>query len=216
MINFQAPVNHPTQVTVATSPLSLFLCPSDAMPRVWTATQGSTWFYMGVVYSTSIPLGDVAGSNYVGVFGIGEPGVDGDGLFYRNSNLRPADIPDGLSNTFAVGERSITLGAGRGQATWAGSVPQAVLWSCAPDPYDPDGGVCRMEDGSGMILGHTGEGFGPGDPRADVNQFLSRHGRGCFFQFADGHVRFIPGSINYTLYKALSTRAGGEVTSDDY
>ena len=31
-----------------------------------------------------------------------------------------------------------------------------------------------------MILGHTGEGHGPGDPYGDVNQFISRHGRGAY------------------------------------
>ena len=42
-----------------------------------------------------------------------------------------------------------------------------------------------------MILGHTGEGFGPGDPMGDVNQFLSQHGQGAHFLFGDGHVRFL-------------------------
>ena len=42
-----------------------------------------------------------------------------------------------------------------------------------------------------MILGHTGEGHGPGDPYGDVNQFLSRHGRGSYFLFCDGHVRYL-------------------------
>jgi prepilin-type N-terminal cleavage/methylation domain-containing protein/prepilin-type processing-associated H-X9-DG protein len=215
-VNFLAPVNDPTQVTVATMRLSVFICPSDNMPARWTAKQSGAWVYQGQVYETGVPLGDVAGANYIGMFGIGEPGVDGEGLFFRNSFVRPHEITDGLSNTLAVGERSLNLNAGRGQATWVGSVPNATLWSCTPDPYDPDGGVCRMEDASGMILGHTGEGFGPGDPRADVNQFLSRHGRGCFFLYGDGHVRFLQGSINYQTYKALSTRAGGEVISNDY
>jgi prepilin-type processing-associated H-X9-DG protein len=158
----------------------------------------------------------VASSNYIGVFGIGEPGVDGEGVFFRNSFVRPGDISDGLSNTLCVGERSINLNNGRGQSTWVGSVPGAVLWSCAPDPYDPDGGVCRKEDGSGMTLGHTGEGHGPGDPWGDVNQFLSRHGKGSFFLYCDGHVRYLHNSMSYPVYKALSTRAWGEVISDGY
>ena len=85
------------------------------------------------------------------------------------------------------------------------AVPGALLWSCAPNPGDPDGGLCVREDGSGMTLGHTGEGHGPGDPRGDVNQFLSQHGRGSFFLYCDGHVRFLRNEMNYQLYKALST-----------
>ena len=65
-----------------------------------------------------------------------------------------------------------------------------------------------------MTLGHTGEGFGPGDPMGDVNQFLSRHGRGAHFLFGDGHVRFLKGAMDYRVYKALSTREGGEAISD--
>ena len=80
---------------------------------------------MGKVYSATDPICDVAGSNYVGVFGVGEPGVDGDGVFYRDSFTRFADITDGLSKTLCVGERSTNLNLGRGQATWVGAVPGA-------------------------------------------------------------------------------------------
>jgi prepilin-type processing-associated H-X9-DG protein len=67
-----------------------------------------------------------------------------------------------------------------------------------------------------MILGHTGEGHGPGDPMGDVNQFHSRHGRGAYFLHCDGHVRYLRIEMNYKVYKALSTRAGGEIILDDY
>ena len=53
---------------------------------------------------------------------------------------------------------------------------------------------------------------GPGD----VNQFLSRHGRGSYFLYCDGHVRYLRNEMDYRVYKALSTRAGGEIVSDDY
>jgi prepilin-type processing-associated H-X9-DG protein len=215
-IRFDFPIQHPAHVTVRSTTLSVFVCPSDNMARNWMAASGEVWIYGGRVYSASSPICDVAGSNYVGVFGIGEPGVDGDGVFYRDSAVAYREITDGLSNTIAVGERSTNLNLGRGQATWVGAVPGADFWSCAPNPYESDGGVCVHEDGSGMILGHTGEGHGPGDPTGDVNQFLSRHDRGAHFVFCDGHVRFLRGSIAYPVYKALSTRASGEVISNDY
>ena len=215
-ITFEVSVADPIHATARTTPLDVFLCPADDMPRTWTATKGVTWIYRRQIYSNFVPVCDVAGSNYVGVFGVGEPGIDGDGLFYLGSFVRPQEITDGLTYTMAVGERSVMLNAGRGHATWTAAVPNATLWSCAPDPFDPDSGTCRREDSSGMILGHTGEGRGPGDPRGDVNQFLSRHDRGCHFVFCDGHVRFIRGEIDYKTYKALSTRAGGEVISDEF
>jgi prepilin-type processing-associated H-X9-DG protein/prepilin-type N-terminal cleavage/methylation domain-containing protein len=215
-LQFEIPMYLPAQATARTSPLSVFLCPSDTMARRWTASDSETWFFMGKVYSASDPICDVAGSNYVGVFGIGEPGVNGDGVFYRGSFTRVIDITDGLTSTLCVGERSTNLNLGRGQATWTGAVPGANFWSCAPNPYEPDAGTCVREDGSGMILGHTGEGHGPGDPRGDVNQFLSRHGRGAYFLYCDGHVLFLRNEMDYKVYKALSTRAGEEIISDGY
>jgi len=215
-INFQTQIQSPGNSTVLVNRLAVQLCPTDTASPTWQAVNGVRWFYSGVLYSNEYPICAVPGSNYVGVFGVGEPGVDGDGVFFRNSFVRYVDITDGLSNTVSVGERSVNMRAGRGDATWVGSVPGAQLWSCVPDPYDPDGGVCRHEDGSGMILGHTGEGHGPGDPYGDVNQFSSRHDRGAHFLYCDGHVRFLKTSINYPTYKALSTRAMGEVFSHDY
>jgi prepilin-type N-terminal cleavage/methylation domain-containing protein/prepilin-type processing-associated H-X9-DG protein len=215
-ITFETPLLEPSMATVRLVPLNVFLCPSDNMPLRWTASDSETWIYAGQIYSTSISLCDVAGSNYVGVFGIGEPGVNGEGVFSRGSYMPLTAITDGLSQTLCVGERSENLQQGRGMATWAGAVPGANMWSCAPNPFEPDAGTCVKEDGSGMILGHTGEGHGPGDPYGDVNQFISRHGRGCFFVYCDGHVRFLRKEMNYQVFKALSTRDWGEIISNDY
>jgi prepilin-type N-terminal cleavage/methylation domain-containing protein/prepilin-type processing-associated H-X9-DG protein len=215
-IRFEAPLQGTNQATVRQTPLSIFFCPSDNMPRRWTATDSETWMYLGQIYSTSNPICDVSGSNYIGVFGIGEPGVNGEGVFFRGSFVPPVAITDGLSYTLCVGERSENLNLGRGMATWVGAVPGANMWSCAPNPFEPDAGTCVKEDGSGMILGHTGEGHGPGDPKGDVNQFLSRHGKGSFFLYCDGHVRYLRNEMSYQVYKALSTRNRGEIISDDY
>ena len=215
-LQFESNLPLPGQLTVRTTVLGLFLCPSDSMAHRWTTSDSETWMYMGQVYSASQPICDVAGANYVGVYGIGEPGVNGDGVFYRGSFTQPGDITDGSSQTLCVGERSTNINLGRGQATWVGAIPGAAFWSCAPNPFETDGGTCVREDGSGMILGHTGEGHGPGDPTGDVNQFLSRHGRGSYFAYCDGHVRYLRNEMNYQVYKALSTRADGEVVSDEY
>jgi prepilin-type N-terminal cleavage/methylation domain-containing protein/prepilin-type processing-associated H-X9-DG protein len=215
-IVFETPMQGPTMATVRLSTMKVFLCPSDNMPLSWTATQSETWMYGGQVYSTSIPICNLAGCNYIGMFGIGEPGVNGQGVFYRGSYMPLQYITDGLSETLCAGERSENLQQGRGMATWTGAVPGANLWSCAPNPFDPDQGTCVEESGAGMILGHTGEGHGPGDPWADVNQFISRHGRGCFFLYCDGHVRYLRNEMNYQVYIALSTRNSGEIIPGDY
>ena len=69
------------------------LLPGRFDVHTWTASDGETWIFMGKVYSATDPICDVAGSNYVGVFGIGEPGVDGNGVFYRGSFTRSPTSP---------------------------------------------------------------------------------------------------------------------------
>lgn len=133
-IVFETPMQGPTAATVRLATMSVFLCPSDSMPLRWTATNSETWLYAGQIYSTSLPICDVAGSNYVGVYGIGEPGVDGQGVFFRGSYMPYRAISDGLSQTVCVGERSENLQQGRGMATWTGAVPGANVWSCIPTP----------------------------------------------------------------------------------
>jgi prepilin-type processing-associated H-X9-DG protein len=150
----------------------------------------------------------LAPSNYIGMYGVGEPGPNGNGVFFRNSQVSLRDVTDGTSQTCVVGERSHRLG----EATWAGVVAGALLF-----PTDNDNiGRYIAETSSGMVLGHAGEGVGPGDPQSDVNQFYSLHaGRGVNFLFADGHVTFLKSTIAYKVYLALATRAGGEVISAD-
>jgi prepilin-type N-terminal cleavage/methylation domain-containing protein len=131
-VNFVVPIHYPDHSTVRSTLLSSFVCPSDEMPRIWTATFGFVRVVFGRVISDIVPICDVPASNYVGVFGVGEPGVDGDGVFFRGSALGFNAITDGLSQTFLVGERSVHVNRGRGLATWVGSVPGAQFWSCGP------------------------------------------------------------------------------------
>jgi prepilin-type processing-associated H-X9-DG protein len=67
-----------------------------------------------------------------------------------------------------------------------------------------------------MVLGHAGEGIGPGDDGGDVNQFYSLHGAGVNFVFVDGHTSFLPATMDKKTYLALTTRAGGETVSGSY
>ena len=203
-INFSLAVEEPANLTSRLPNVNNFLCPSDPTANVYWAVNRNA--------ATGAPrqnICQVSPSNYVGMYGNGEPGPSGDGLFFRNGKVGLRDVTDGTSQTLAAGERSHRLG----EATWVGSVTNAVMFPTDND----DVGRYRTETSSGMVLGHVGEGVGPGDRRGDVNQFFSLHsGGGANFLFADGHVTFLKSTMNYQAYKALATRAGGEVVSGDF
>lgn len=201
-VNFSLPIEDAANQTARLANVAAYLCPSDTVPAAWWAmvrNPGGT---------PTQRICQVAPGNYVGVFGTSDPGVDGDGIFFRDSAIGLRDVTDGTSMTLVIGERSHRLG----EATWVGSVTGAVLF-----PVDNDGvGYPRAEPGPGMILGHAGGRYGPGDPNGEVNQFYSRHPGGVNFAFADGHVAFLKTTLSSTTFKALATRAGGETISGDY
>ena len=142
---------------------------------------------------------DVASSNYVGVYGNSEPGIDGSGLFFRNSHVAFREITDGTAQTLAIGERAHVLG----EATWVGSVTGALL-----QPGTNDGiGTYEIEEESTMVLGQAGEHKSPGDPTGEADMFYSLHPGGVNFVFADGHVAFLTQQLDSKIFEAMSTRA---------
>jgi prepilin-type processing-associated H-X9-DG protein len=200
-VNFSLGVETAANQTARLAIVGGFLCPSDTVEPSWPAVNRDIL--------TGAPLQvicRVAPSNYVGMNGISEPGPDGEGVLFRDSKIAFKSITDGLSQTIAGGERSHRLGV----ATWSGAVTGALL-------FDDDGdqiGSTDLETSPGMVLGHSGEGAGPGANVSDPNQFYSLHGvKGANFLFVDGHVTFLKSTMNYKTYVALSTRAGGEVLS---
>lgn len=173
-IRFSLDIADPSNAFPRVHRPKLFLCPSDDAPDTFLTPGNSV---------------EVAHSNYVGLFGSNDMDIDpgaGNGLFFRNSRIRFADIKDGTSNTLAVGERSRTLSL----ATWTGSVTGAT-------------------DSQALVLGHCGR-HTPNHVPAHAEDFWSRHTNGVNFLFADGSVHTINNSIDPTTWAALGTRDGGE------
>jgi prepilin-type N-terminal cleavage/methylation domain-containing protein/prepilin-type processing-associated H-X9-DG protein len=216
-MNIEFPANRTSRVTLINS----FLCPSDARRQdVFTVVDSST-----SNTTPGAPICDVASSNYVGAVGTGDPSSlypwiidsdngppgrdNGNGLFFRNHSVTIAQITDGTSQTFAVGERSQNLS----RATWTGAVTNAAVPLVALQAeagLDPEGG-------GALVLAHTGEGHGPNSPSglAHGDQFWAMHPGGANFLFADGSVRFIKEQVGFRVFQALATRAYGEVLSAD-
>jgi prepilin-type N-terminal cleavage/methylation domain-containing protein/prepilin-type processing-associated H-X9-DG protein len=206
-LNFSLAIEDDANITSRLASLATLLCPSDTAPTTMPAR-------LSPVRDVYTPTGRIicylSSSNYVGMYGYGEPGVNGDGVLFRNSAVTAAQITDGLSQTIAAGERSVRLG----ESTWVGAVTNCVL--SPPPGWDGSFGRFVIEPGAGMVLGHSGEGRGPGDPLSDSNMFYSRHPGGINFLFADGHVSFLKFSLDPKTYRALCTRNGEEVIDQSY
>ncbi len=214
LLRLDRPIEDPLNAQVRTQTVPVFLCPSDSVAQVWTARGNSTLVDKQLITVSQIgalpAICDVAPGNFVAMFGNAEPGIDGSGLFFRNSHVHLREILDGTSNTIAAGERSHLLG----EATWLGSVTGALL---APGPEDLDGiGTFEVEHSSVMVLGSSGENISPGDPNGEPDMFYSMHSGGVNFVFADAHVAFLSTETNPKVFEALSTRAGCEAMDGQY
>lgn len=197
-IRFSLSIEDAANSSARTKPVAVYLCPSDPVPPTWEALRDDP---------SASKICDVATANYVGMYGNSEPGIDGTGLFFRNSRIRLREIADGTSHTIAVGERSHALG----QSTWVGSVTGALL---APGVADGIG-TYEVEHGATMILGQAGEHKSPGDPTGEADMFHSLHSGGVNFVFADAHVSFLTTAMDPEVFEALATRAGGETITEE-
>ncbi len=117
----------------------------------------------------------------------------GDGAMFRTDILSPRgllDIPDGLSNTFLIGEDIPDLNR------WCS-------WPYATHAY----GTCAIPPNA---VRPNRQPFDPYD-WYNNHSFRSRHPGGLQFAFADGSVHFIPNAISLPVYRAMATIQGGEV-----
>jgi len=115
------------------------------------------------------------------------------GMFAQNSNLRIRDVTDGLSQTFAVGEkRTKQQSLNSPQNRWG--------WHAARNTITAINSNCTHDTAAGL------GGFGD----LDAN-FGSEHIGGCQFLFGDGAVHFLSENINLVQHQNLGNRADGNV-----
>jgi prepilin-type processing-associated H-X9-DG protein len=129
-----------------------------------------------------------------------------DGFFGRTgAAVTPAEIRDGLSNTFFVFEDSArpdywlngkkqTTSSPAGNAEWAdpaNRITIQVISTCKGKTY------FNCNNGNEIYSFHAGT-------------------SGANFLFGDGSVKFVRDAIAPATFVALYTRAGGEVVTGDY
>jgi prepilin-type N-terminal cleavage/methylation domain-containing protein/prepilin-type processing-associated H-X9-DG protein len=203
-IRFDLQISDAANAQVRVLPLVAFICPSE--PLIGTFT---------VVDSGGAPVCDVARANYVamnGVLGVTDDAFDNNGVFLRNTRMKVADIPDGLSTTLFVGERCSAMS----DVTWVGAVTNGVV--PAKRYADPSDQLANAEGPPALVLAHGSQDHLPNNPLVfDADATASFHVQGVNFLFGDGSVRAISNTINGLVYEALLTRAGGEpINGSDY
>ncbi|MBN1395822.1 MAG: DUF1559 domain-containing protein [Pirellulales bacterium] len=181
--------------------LPVYQCPSDDNASLYPKMRD----YFVVVGGRNPPAGHC---------GFGD--VFTDGLFAMNRWRRFADIQDGSSSTFAVGESVHVAYYGMGPGYETGDGGPVAWWH---------GGSCGKASDCGVNSQELGRGYrSTKNPlnsnllpmlAVDENEapFGSYHSGGAHFTFADGHVAFINDSINFNVYQYLGTIAGGEIFS---
>src|SRR5262249_5901474 len=157
-----------------------------------------------------LAMGQAATNSYAASYGSGrhiplEPDR-GDGLFFRNSRIRFADITDGSSSTLAIGERAGLLT----RTPWAGAPCEGTAHITPGAPT----GSTAVGDSPMQPLAETGS-HTLNDRFADPDNFFTPHPGTGQFLFADGSVRGVRTQIDPRVFQALSTRAGGEVVNDE-
>lgn len=222
-IKFSVGVGMGVNVPVSQKSLPIFLCPSD--PNHQNVP----------IYDSSFtnPIATVAHGNYVGCNGweecfdnAGGSIQAANGLFYRNSQTRIADVSDGMSSTIVAGERCST----HAPSTWTGAVTggRCPAWMATqpftgpytPPALAPDTGNGTAYDNAdyneALVLAHGNTTHLPNVdfPIFDPDVFYSMHQGGANFLFGDGSVHFLTNGINPNAYQGLCTIAGGEAAAN--
>jgi len=176
---------------------------------------------------------DLGPTNYFAVAGTGPMSRgNGNGLMFDGSGVKFAEITDGLSNTSAFVESikgsgidtaSPTpfdrLGQYKGGGGYSSTFTEAAC-DAIPD-YSGNRGS-RWFHGSmsgGSTVNHY---WTPNSQKADcagdtngLYSARSQHPGGVNEAFADGHIQFVKDTVTVVVWRALATRAGGEVISAD-
>jgi prepilin-type N-terminal cleavage/methylation domain-containing protein/prepilin-type processing-associated H-X9-DG protein len=229
-LNFDFPLAHkptmagalfwpyfPANSTVMATQVALFLCPSDGAPPPAAASGPTNYAFCA---GSGINGGDATGA---------------DGVFILGTPQSIASVIDGTSQTAAASEQSLGIA---GPYSQPASTPVPVPWSraiarvVAGPLTDED---CALA-GSGWLL-NKGSSWWDGNYQNTLyNHYLtpdanrpdcivyhnpgwkaarSYHSGGVNLLYSDGHAAFLKDSVNPALWRAISTRAGGEIISGD-
>jgi prepilin-type N-terminal cleavage/methylation domain-containing protein len=189
--------------SVARTQLPIFRCPSDR-------------------------LQENGYSNYVGVAGGGSPTacpciasshhsfvLYANGIFFINSKTRLADVTDGTSKTYLMGETRFKTSLGMIGVIGGGTGEKSAgFWGSGTrlDNWKYYSNLAAAVEPINMPVGTDPLGRGRTNQAMTGRTFGSMHPGGGFMLFADGRVQFMTDSTNVTLHRSLGTRGDGMPT----
>jgi prepilin-type N-terminal cleavage/methylation domain-containing protein len=172
--NINLPIDVADNATVRVLAQAIYVCPSDRNTGAFSVASQLTGGSVDAQTTSYAANGGTSATS--------QP----NGMFTMNKSVRPKQVKDGLSNTFAAGER----GSFVVQNAWAGA----------------------MGDGRGGVeVLATVSTSGPSPTSSSPTSFCGPHPGFTQLLMVDGSVRPIKATINPTIYRALATRAGREV-----
>jgi prepilin-type N-terminal cleavage/methylation domain-containing protein/prepilin-type processing-associated H-X9-DG protein len=224
-------VGYAAQPEVCRTPINLYRCPSD--PKSGTRFDGGIEF---APTNYGFNIGTWLGLDQLTARG-------GDGAFGYNMTHNFSAITDGLSTTLCAADvKSFTpalLDGGNPAAPFTpppNSPSQVVAYGGTFDPdychtqwvtgrtlqsgltvtFPPNTQVLYTTSGITYDVDWTSARIGPNNPRQSYRVVTSRsfHSNGVNALLMDGSVRFVTNSIPMMTWRALGTRAGGEVIGD--
>ncbi len=190
---------HPNRREAASIRISTYMCPSASSSEDrsgyaserWEGQASFTVHYFGILGPRG--TNPVTGQDYVcrllpQAFG----GKCDQGILWERSS-RMADVLDGLSNTFLIGEIS-----------WTG-MPYRRMWT--RNKYQDQRGILYL---TSKIIQHPLNSRNA--DRWNRVAFGSQHPGGAQFVMGDGAVRMVAETIDFATYLATASRDGGEPT----
>jgi prepilin-type N-terminal cleavage/methylation domain-containing protein/prepilin-type processing-associated H-X9-DG protein len=228
-------------VTAISIRVPMFVCPTDtdAAPATGdeiSPSQGSYGASRGLQETIAFNWGNTAPPDPTGQYFSTCNQGPGDGMFGTEATVKISAVADGLSNTFFFGEMSRFRDESGGSNFYFCNITgiwQGPPWTSSTPFWPGDtritGGAYQVPklnappDMTGNVLASCfATAFFPPDwvpvPACqNLGQFgfRSLHPGGGNFSMADGSVKFVKDGIDLRTYRALGTRAGGEVISDD-
>jgi prepilin-type processing-associated H-X9-DG protein len=113
------------------------------------------------------------------------------GICFQRSEVRPANVCDGLTQTYLIGEKYVSRvnyatadDPGHDQSAYSGVDVDINRWTLDPP----------QQDGSAV----------------DMRSFGSAHPGGCHFAFCDGAVKLISYQIDAEVHRRLGNRQDGK------